>query len=39
MIIIGYGYEIVLKDPTWFFLKKLFSYFQDPGKVSKISKK
>jgi len=39
MIIVGSGYETVLKDLTRFFFIILFSYFQDPGRVSKICKK
>ncbi len=39
MITVGSGYETVLKDPTWFFFKILFSFFQDLGRVSKICKK
>jgi hypothetical protein len=39
MIISGSRYEIVLKDPTPFFFKILFSYFRNPGRVSKICKK
>jgi hypothetical protein len=37
VITAGSGYETILKDPIRFFI--LFSYFQDPGKVSKICRK
>jgi hypothetical protein len=39
MRIIRSGYETILKDPTQFFFLILFSFFQDPGRVSKICKK
>jgi hypothetical protein len=38
MRIVKSRYETILKDPTWFFFLILFSYFQDPGRVSKFAK-
>jgi hypothetical protein len=41
MIIVGSGYETILKDPTqfFFFFSSFFPSFQDLGRVSKICKK
>jgi hypothetical protein len=36
---IGSKYETILKGLIWFFFKKLFSYFQNLGKVSNFFKK